>query len=695
MIRGFVNTAVSALVLSMSNVHYRVPWDITAPVVTLNTTDTVESQPSLSGTIDDSSASIQVVINSLVYPATNNGDGSWTLAAGVIPPLVIGYTTVEVQATDQAGNIGNVVGNVYRFYPTQLFTSSEQGLIYDFNDFSTLFQDNTGTIPVTAAGQPVGLVLDKHLGQPAVRRNRLIFSEAPENAAWLLNTASVSGSGLGAKLVEAAGTVNPFIYQTVTIPDGSTVTISRTVKAGERSFCRLQVSSSSGAVYAATRFDLAAGEKVAGDSDQSANGGSNVSSSITSAGDGYWTIRVTVTLPTGVTAVRQETRIVPNSTSFSYTGDGVSGIFLREAQTEVGSVPTSYQKITSGTFGEWTPGNHAAQSSSASRPMLRQSPIPGNELVVNGNFDNGTTGWSAVNATISIVGSSLRVTGNASSYPSGRQQVSVQTGKTYIIEWTHRSVDGSASSCLFIRPNGYDDPAGQLSPQGTTSTSFVSRRAVFTATTNALYLRATVDSGVTSASAEFDNISIREIVGYSTSRNYLEFDGLDDFLLTNSIDFTATDKVTIFAGVRKMSDAAVATLVELSSSTALNNGTFAIFAPLIASSARYTYRSRGTTTVDNASSTSYAAPISSVLSCVSSISGDINTLRVSGTTFPSAGDQGTGNYGNYPLFLGRRAGASLPFSGYLYGLTITGKMCNATEITYEDRRLGLGVGVTI
>lgn len=53
--------------------------------------------------------------------------------------------------------------------PTQLikslFSSNEVGFAYDPNDLTTLYQDAAGTIPVTAAGQPVGLMLDKSKGQ--------------------------------------------------------------------------------------------------------------------------------------------------------------------------------------------------------------------------------------------------------------------------------------------------------------------------------------------------------------------------------------------------------------------------------------------------------------------------------------------------------------------------------------------------
>ena len=47
------------------------------------------------------------------------------------------------------------------FGVASLFAAGENGAWYDPSDLSTLFQDSDGTIPVTAAGQPVGRMLDK------------------------------------------------------------------------------------------------------------------------------------------------------------------------------------------------------------------------------------------------------------------------------------------------------------------------------------------------------------------------------------------------------------------------------------------------------------------------------------------------------------------------------------------------------
>lgn len=47
------------------------------------------------------------------------------------------------------------------FDPRSLFSGGGLGAWYESGDLSTLFQDSAGTIPVTAAGQPVGRQLDK------------------------------------------------------------------------------------------------------------------------------------------------------------------------------------------------------------------------------------------------------------------------------------------------------------------------------------------------------------------------------------------------------------------------------------------------------------------------------------------------------------------------------------------------------
>ncbi|MGJ5500716.1 Ig-like domain-containing protein, partial [Acinetobacter baumannii] len=72
-----------------------------APVLDLTTNDTT---PALTGAIDDPTATVVVNVDGIDYPATNNGDGTWTLADNTLPALIDGPHTVAVTATDPAGN---------------------------------------------------------------------------------------------------------------------------------------------------------------------------------------------------------------------------------------------------------------------------------------------------------------------------------------------------------------------------------------------------------------------------------------------------------------------------------------------------------------------------------------------------------------------------------------------------------------
>lgn len=167
---------------------------------------------------------------------------------------------------------------------------------------------------------------------------------------------------------------------------------------------------------------------------------------------------------------------------------------------------------------------------------------------------------------------------------------------------------------------------------------------------------------------------------------FIFFDGIDDALQTNNIDFTATDKMTVFAGVRKLSDAATGLLTEFSASTATNAGSFFVALP-IAPTSSYRFESKGTV-ISNASSlfAAYPAPITNILTGIGNISGDLAILRVNGAQAASSTtDQGTGNYGNYPLYIGARAGTSAFFNGNLYNLIVRGAQSTAAQIESTEK----------
>jgi hypothetical protein len=175
----------------------------------------------------------------------------------------------------------------------------------------------------------------------------------------------------------------------------------------------------------------------------------------------------------------------------------------------------------------------------------------------------------------------------------------------------------------------------------------------FIATTTTTHIQiSTVTSGVTS----IDNISVKEII-------------------------RPADKMTVFAGVRKLSDAARGMVVELGPPAA--TGFFQLNAP-VAASPTLQFASGGTS-LQGTSASGFPAPITNVLTGIGDISGDVATLRANGVQVATASaDQGTGNFSNAALYIGRRGGASLPFNGYLYQLIVRGAPTTAADITATE-----------
>jgi hypothetical protein len=59
----------------------------------------------------------------------------------------------------------------------ELFANSEQGAWYDPSDLSTLFQDAAGTVPVTADGDPDGLMIDQ--SPNSINASQSVSSQRP------------------------------------------------------------------------------------------------------------------------------------------------------------------------------------------------------------------------------------------------------------------------------------------------------------------------------------------------------------------------------------------------------------------------------------------------------------------------------------------------------------------------------------
>lgn len=181
-----------------------------------------------------------------------------------------------------------------------------------------------------------------------------------------------------------------------------------------------------------------------------------------------------------------------------------------------------------------------------------------------------------------------------------------------------------------------------------------------------------------------------------TGANYLEFDGTDDSLQTNNIDFTATDKMSLFAGVRKLSDASTACVVEHTDGTYTQLNAFSLFAPAGSGIHKYDFRNAlggiGASTTD----VKYSAPVSDVVMGKLTLKDAIKAkLRLNGLDISTSTNGLNTNLVNAPLYIGRRGGISLPFTGHIYSLIGIGKLTSDSETVAIEKELAKRIGVTL
>ena len=176
----------------------------------------------------------------------------------------------------------------------------------------------------------------------------------------------------------------------------------------------------------------------------------------------------------------------------------------------------------------------------------------------------------------------------------------------------------------------------------------------------------------------------------------LKFDGIDDGYVTQSIDFTGTDKVTVIAAIGKLSDAASYRLVyELSANAETNDGAFRMMSPGLNTEKGIIFGSRGTSQT-SVNIPNYPAPINLLTTVQSSIRTPLLKARVNGIQVSSiATSQGAGNYGNYPLYIGRRGGTSFPFNGKIYALLVIGKLLDDATTARIEKEFAKYIGVTL
>lgn len=138
----------------------------------------------------------------------------------------------------------------------------------------------------------------------------------------------------------------------------------------------------------------------------------------------------------------------------------------------------------------------------------------GEEKVVNGDFANGTTGWSNGNSGVNtIVNGYLVVTGTGGSYASAKQVFPVVAGRRYIVRGQIARVSGIYQ--VGIEANDGVGSGWNIIGTTTTSSDFVNVSEIITVNSGAtqLDLRATIFNVTVdnTNSLKLDNVSVKEV----------------------------------------------------------------------------------------------------------------------------------------------------------------------------------------
>lgn len=177
----------------------------------------------------------------------------------------------------------------------------------------------------------------------------------------------------------------------------------------------------------------------------------------------------------------------------------------------------------------------------------------------------------------------------------------------------------------------------------------------------------------------------------ASGRYYLAFDGTDDFLVTSTIDLSATAQVSTVVGVEKSTDTAG---IISEGGTSINTGS-GKFSLRTDANPDFSFISRGSISAQASSVATYTVPATVVLTGLGDIVNDLSTLRINGEQVSQVTtDQGTSTTysGSNVYYIGRRAGTSVPFNGRLYGMIVLGRSFAAAEMASTEAWMNARTG---
>ena len=173
----------------------------------------------------------------------------------------------------------------------------------------------------------------------------------------------------------------------------------------------------------------------------------------------------------------------------------------------------------------------------------------------------------------------------------------------------------------------------------------------------------------------------------TTGAYYLAFDGVDDFLQTNNIYFTVTDKLSLFAGVHKFATTR-GTIAELGAG---GSGRFMLTShrPI---STSFSFLGENTSPFPSVN-----AQDSAVLTGIADLSNRTHKLTANSKDTNSAtwGEELAASYQNAPLYIGMQRGVAYPFTGHLYSLIGIGRLTTDSETIALEKYIAKNTGVTL
>jgi hypothetical protein len=565
------------------------------------------------------------------------------------------------------------------FSPASLFALSEPGVWYDPSDLTTMFTDTAGTTQA-AVGDAVALVLDKSKG--------LVLG--PE----LVTNGDFSNGTTGWSAVNS----------TLTVSNGQGV-VTRDVSVA----------------YVSTPFTTVIGRTYLLIGDIVSFTG--VNALIRKSDNDRDTLN---TITAGTSSVGRQ-RLV-------FTATATTTYVVLQANTGVAVFDNISVKEL--------PGFHATQSTTTARPILARIPEGGRRNLLTFTEQFNDAAWGKPNSTITpdaavspdgtVTADKINETATTAFFGVSRNP-DAAFSTTYTFSFYAKAAERNFAHINFsalglvgsfnLTTGAVEAVAGspQLSAWAVGSGWFRCSITFTTPSTGTNLLFHVITTALSSSVSNYTGTAGSGIFVWgaqlelgSTATAYqrvgstydvteagkadlyhLVFDGTDDWLVTPTIT-PGTDKAQVFAGVRKLSDAAPGIIAEFSPAVSINNGSWYLMAPVSAGSATSGFVSKGTL-ASGSSNTGFSAPSSAVLAGIADIAGDLSWHRRNGVQVSqSTADQGTGNYLAYPLYIGRRNGTASPFNGHLYSLVVRfGANLDAGTISSTEGWVAGKTGVTL